>query len=813
MEKLLSLKKEVIHLKKVLIGFAALLMVCGLTFLIGRVAFRPAAGPEFLDPRTIAGVLPDEIRKMIASGNYDEDIVAILEATAARDLPASVYEKIHLAFQAGEIDRQAEALLLLQAAYAPETLPEKYRGPKYLNGKHSLQRELQWLINHYHQLDPGTQAVVLPFILPADDPGSYFHPGFENGTGLKGLSLVKTAHASGSQWSQTTATVAGATHAVTLYYREQGLPVNKQLEIELQVYEIMEALNEAWPRFMGLLGANLSSDLHLYLTNQLAGDTQGDALYLEVNGVPRYEIRINESQIGDDLKSVVAHELFHCFQFEMGLTWYGECSDLFWLIEATAVWAEHFVYPATNLEHLYLEWFFYTLPGDRLVFNGVREYASYMLFYFLGESLGRRDYVPTILWAATAQKDTKDIRGMLMGQIQDLKETYGKFALYNWNLPPAKFYTDTPSFPAPGRVDPKLCNPTQGSGDSPSMHYYRLQTREEGDYAGFLDPGGTFYMVFHFDAPPEEIEKVRFDFRQEDSDLQWVKRQALIRIGDTWLTDPEDWTDLEYRDFCRKLPEENVTIVVVILSNAGLKPADHAIDAFVVDTRDKCADLKGYVRMTYEQPQIIESEKVTTIDRAEFYSEDELVYCPEDICYISRKHHHYVSRKRYINYEGFYYYKNVYIAESGDLLGMYEYTREDSGRLSEEYELEEKFVRLFLHKDGKTVRLSLTYIRADDWITVVETWEEESFGVPSRREEITKTNKWKDFANVWTDDFEIGSKSSTWMGTVTNETCEITDDYIAGTRTIQNPHGGVATLEFKFIIINPLAVTIEIIEP
>lgn len=786
-------------MKRVLIVFAIFVMVCCLASCGGKGTV------EYIDPDEVERVLPADIRKMIESGRYDEDLVQILQAAASRELPESTYDKIHRAFLDGEIDRETEVLLTLQAAYSPQELLKKYAGPKYKDGKGSLRSELQWLINHHHQLDPKTQATVMPFVLSPKDPGSYFHPAFAGDKNiLKNLALVKTAHAAETDWSTMSVFISGVSHNVTLYYREQGLPVNKQLEIELQVHEIIDALNKAWPMFTELLGVHLTRDLEIFLTDQMAEDLNGEALYYTTgSNISKYEIRLNESGTGGDLQSTTAHELFHCFQFEMGLTWYDVSSDLDWLTEATAVWAEHFVYQENSTEHQYLEEYFYNLDHDRLSTTGTQEYGSYMLFFFLTDFLSNRGYVPDILWAASAVKDTMDIRGMLMRVIDDIKENYGRFALCNWNLPPAKYYADTPSFPDPRRAKPEDCIPS-GS----SMTYHRVQTREKNRYEDFLTPGGMVYRVFHFDAPPEEIEKVRFDFREENPNLQWVKRQALIRIGDTWLPEAEDWTGLEYRDFCRKEAHEKVTAVVLILSNAGLGALDGTPHTCVVDTEGKCADLKGFVRMRMELPQIIESEKMTIIEWAELYSEDELVYCSE--C------NRYVLKKRDITYSALRYVKNVYLDESGGILGMVEYTREDSGNLSEEYEPAEKFTRLFVLDDGKTVRLSgLPDTMADIWVTVTEISVEENFGVRSQSETSkTSTLIYPTFDDIWSEDFEAGSKSYTrrdgFLGvTVINDTCEITDEYIAGTRTVQTASGSITTLEFKFRFITPPVTLIE----
>jgi hypothetical protein len=205
--------------------------------------------------------------------------------------------------------------------------------------------------------------------------------------------------------------------------------------------------------------------------------------------------------------------------------------------------------------------------------------------------------------------------------------------------------------------------------------------------------------------------------------------------------------------------------------------------------------------MKWEMPGL-QSERMTINERAELHSEDELVYCSD--------RDRYVLRTRNVTYGAHRYVKNVYIAESG-IIGGSEYTREDSGSLSEEYEPSEKFSRLSLSEDGKTVRLNgLPDTKADDWITITEKTEDENFGVRSQTEnKKTSTVLYSNFDDIWTGDFKVGSRSYTrrdgLLGVTTvSDTCEITSEHIAGTRKVKTASGSVSTLEFKFTIIIPL---------
>ncbi|HBQ64193.1 MAG TPA: hypothetical protein DD727_04575, partial [Clostridiales bacterium] len=133
--------------------------------------------------------------------------------------------------------------------------------------------------------------------------------------------------------------------------------------MEQKARDMKEALEKAWPMFQELLALNPDRHLAVYLTDlQLAVSNQAGAAYYlqdENKNLLSFYINVDWSLSGDKLKSVTAHELFHIFQYH-GMIEY-ETVEAWWLQEATAVWAENYVYPRVNREHMYLELFFASL--------------------------------------------------------------------------------------------------------------------------------------------------------------------------------------------------------------------------------------------------------------------------------------------------------------------------------------------------------------------------------------------------------------------------------------------------------------------
>jgi len=153
---------------------------------------------------------------------------------------------------------------------------------------------------------------------------------------------------------------------------------------------------------------------------------------------PALEVRL--------LKSTAVHELFHCFQVGMGLAEGDIPDDKLWLLDATAVWSENFIYSDYNCEHQHLPSFFNNL--DNQLIAGFKRYGGYMFFYFLDTYLQDKSSVPNALKKAK----TTSVNYILPELVADFNAAYYLFAGYNYNEVPMKFYKDTPPFPDIKRI-------------------------------------------------------------------------------------------------------------------------------------------------------------------------------------------------------------------------------------------------------------------------------------------------------------------------------------------------------------------------
>ena len=799
------------------------------------VACNQQSKPEPYQPLAREAVqteIPDEIQKWIAKGDLDEDIKDILTSSVSLELPVSPADLIEAAFVDGQIDRKTKALLMITAAFTPQSLAAEYAGMFLADGRDWFAGDLQWLINYQDQLSDEELIAVRPYLLSPDDPESYFHPDYTDQKRTLAHQFSPTdVYASEIAWESYLIEITGASKEIALHYQMKGLTDAQQSEIDQKIQWIDQAIQKAWPMFQQLLGTQPGYEIDIYLTPNLPKSTTGFANYFQTDGnITRYRILLREGLLEDTLKSVAVHELFHLFQFEMGLTWYMINSELDWLTEATAVWSEHFVYPEFNREHVFLPEFAVSLSEDRLSTRGEQEYGSYMLFYLMTEIMNKPTIVADVLKAVSGLSEGVspyslayvNIRGTIKSEINskvgNINDVFGRFAVGNWNSKPYLLYSD---------VDKKLnlitlpFSPAGGSmtyvryanANYPSDYDYSefrgatMITIKKGNYQENVSlPAGAIHYIFYlFSVPPEEIEKVVFDFTDDaleipappgGNEMVSVMRQAFIKIGDEWLSQVEDWTHLDTRVFCRKNPQENVTALVLAYSYSDIEAKNNSVQTYMVDTRGQCADYKGFIEMTWNLPQLIESEKVTTFDEATFSSKDELIYCADSESYV--------AVQRNVNYYLYSFYKNIYLADSGDYLGANETVTEENGRFSGEFEVEHAPVILEVSADRKSISLrDIMEVDDENWIETSRINVKDSFG------EITKDIKTSlssspncSFGAIWSEPFTSGSKTYQFGDLKVADICTITDAVITGTRTVTSELGETTTLHFSFTAVS-----------
>ncbi len=636
----------------------------------------------------------------------------------------SAEEKIFAALDKGEISRSEAAILSIKAAFKPTELKEKYRSQVLFSGRTNLNVEMQWLINHWDELSLSEQAEVEPYIVAPDNPKYFLN---ENKSG--GLNFVSPVMAADS-WQR----ISFDIHTNHGDYEGLG-QINYQSGGEQAANQLNNALQKSWNKFVALLRINPLNfkPFKIYLTD--TGSDYGLAFWKESNNFAQCEIRINnQSGFANYLDTTLAHELFHCFQYNFAPVYYNSsATDVTWLKEATATWAENFVYPQINSEHQFLPSYFNNYRKGLISTQGVREYGAYVWFFFLSQYLGRDDHIYNVLNLAKDGQIKKAVRKAVSGYA----DSFAEFGAYNWNQEPSERYQDLPNFP---KITPK--NVAKIEAYEPNQ----FNTEED------MPPGSFRYFHYFFGPDLGTVKKVRFDFFQPEKGEQ--RRIAFVKTGNRW--EREEWSSLEKREFCRRDESERVREIVLAIANTDLENSQELF--FSVDLTEDCAAKKKGSLKIHELSTLPGGLKTVDVT---LNLEETVVYDPNKEAYVV------VARRA--------------DCHSSDVTTTQVIDRQlkavitGNGSINEEYELDGKNdIRFFLSKDGKGGYIA-TELN------------------PKNPNWVTYTNKITS-ADTFT---EQNSCLGTWEASYDLKPEEIKEDRIKGHRVINFP-GRTITIDFDY---------------
>ena len=594
------------------------------------------------------------------------------QAKTEKTWPQTSQEKIRIALEKNQISRAQAALLFIRNSLEPEKLPEKYRGAEPPFPRTNLRQELQWTINNWEDLPAGLKNELEPYIVAPDEEKYYLN---QNKQTRLDYGLISKALAA-EQWKSLSfdmlfrnsqGVYTEMTGIGQIYYR----PGEKQ-----KAERIKNAAVKSWEKFQNLLDKTLNKQVKIYYTE--LGADYGDAVWKNTQGQPFCEIRINRHKAnGKSLEPTVAHELFHCFQYNLGEAYWKIINqEIDWLEEATATWAEDFIYPDINSEQQYLEYYFANLNRGLIYRNGAYEYGSYLWFFFLSQHLGRDSHIKTVLEKAKNGQVKKAIKN----SARDFTDVFAEFSVYNWNQPPAELYQDIPSFP-------------QEIPTEKIVGYVSISVPKKFDYQALMGPGQAHYADYIFPGTADKIKNVKFTFKNKNDNSQ---RIAFVLIGDRW--ERFNWTEVEEVEFCRRRDEENVKQVLIISANSDLD--NNYTDTYQVDPSGDCKAEKTGTMKIYEQANLPFKDFNITLTLKETVE-----YDPEEDAFVvtSRQATCQSTDKTSIPNTPF-----------GDVKG----NATGSGSLNESYnQRDKKDVRFKLSPDGSGYITTELTANNPDWVT------------------------------------------------------------------------------------------------
>lgn len=293
----------------------------------------------------------------------------------------------------------------------------------------------------------------------------------------------------------------------------------------------------------------------------------------------------------------VTHELMLAilYRFELSAPCYWP--EYMWIGEATATWAEDFVYPnpppppTGDHEHGSAKYFLdrpelsldYSPQGDDLHANG-----AYLLPFFIHRRFNDASFVRRI-WEASAQKLSLDAVDDALGPHGHFREQWREFVLRNWNREPYKDYEVFDKVKARAyftlrrmKADPderfdmaaedsRMLDHSKAFYLEPlSARYFHFQFEESSRTLTFLN-GARYKLSLR---PFQNSEGSQFVLDNPAKKREGLNIQALLKINGVWETKPRDWTDEPYVQLCREESSERVDELVIIYSNSDYKNRD-----------------------------------------------------------------------------------------------------------------------------------------------------------------------------------------------------------------------------------------------
>ncbi|MBN2127174.1 MAG: hypothetical protein JW703_02145 [Candidatus Diapherotrites archaeon] len=482
------------------------------------------------------------------------------ELNKQEEIKLTSFDLIEKEFNEGKITKDEYFIQSAFAAFEPEKIDSKYAGEQLTVAPDGF---LWTLTNEFENLSPESQKELEKFILTPSNPKSFWYSSELKVNAMK----EKNDVISFTGIMQNKHPVTGLEYQIEF---PAGMDAKKTIT--------ENAFNKAFSKYSFEIALTEPKDwVHVFIMDLPQYD--GLAYKATDDGAERCILIIKKGLDERMMKTTVAHELFHCFQFYVPLKYTG---DEVWLMEATAVWAEEFVYATENTEHTYDAEFFEKLNKRMFDSEGLREYGSYLWFFYLYQNEGKTpDFMRDLLLHASMEGTKTAIK-----ELDAFNSKFHEYALWNFNQKPEfKFYQD------------KDDKPTQTpNGDSVNEFEYIFNEKKDSKNIS-IEKGGMKYFDYGI---IDSIKRIEFDF----TELNPIPNaetgiQMIYEInGQKFYLDVSDRDKIE---FCRTRENEKIDAVVFIVSNSDL---DSKLEGKMkIDSTGECAPTwAGYVKINWNYP-------------------------------------------------------------------------------------------------------------------------------------------------------------------------------------------------------------------
>lgn len=298
---------------------------------------------------------------------------------------------------------------------------------------------------------------------------------------------------------------------------------------------------------------------------------------------------LDRASSGDNLLYDIAHELTHAAQFAY------DVNETSWLMESTAAWSAYRVLKELGTwpwspysfarEFLHRDWL--QLPLTRNI--DLSAYESWPFFLFA--SMEKGDGIVTKIWETAAAPGQQGIEAVDANLPLDAH--FDNFSVRNWNQDPVprQYKTADLDFPT----------------DTPKPDTIIFFGPDESQIEETLEPLSAHYYSYTFDAPVRTII-----LHNKLNGKPHANIWGIAKIDGEWQ-EPEDWTAIAEKTWCRDAPGQELEELIVIFSNSGITSTVTSSESSVEANSLGCPGWHGTVSSTYQQTWPGYSGKTETV--------------------------------------------------------------------------------------------------------------------------------------------------------------------------------------------------------
>jgi hypothetical protein len=516
---------------------------------------------------------------------------------AAAEAPPTSEELIGSALDSETITYEQSLLYRALALYDSPGLPEAYRSPVPDMG--AATELLVEVDEHEAELSAAVLAQLARYRVRPSDPTSIFNTSASQTTALTANALT----ASGPVWIHELAANGAAqvwvedTPGAKLRLDRHAQDVTRVWTAMADVftYPDPDQANDPNPAVNPDAAVDFywveASDLdprrvecsndpnieHCVFSSYSAAGFTRRAAPIRVNASSAYFV-MDAARGGDAALFQLAHELAHGGQFHY------DNAESTWLHEATANWVAYRVFQKLHLppESAYgwLPKLFERLDAPLTTEADFGGYRAWLYFQFAAMELG--DGVVASIWQAAGAQGVQGEHAV--DTVFPFETHFADFALRNWNQEPIPLrYRDAPD-PTFPELKPKMRVQAQvlRAGDNASL-----------DAA--LPKLASAYYSYTVDASARTVT-----FDNSLLGVPGAHVWAIKQIRDAWQT-PEDWTSVDHKKFCRDNDEQDLSQLVIIVTNAGMSTnLTPAKSPRIAATATGCPGWRGTMTGTYD---------------------------------------------------------------------------------------------------------------------------------------------------------------------------------------------------------------------